>query len=201
MCIVRPRPGHGIRTALCVVLCMFGSAAAVQAQEGTSRELYRARPFSLESEEFRLMRAYPSEFHVPAFRRYDVLHSLNEQHGVVMIPDELIRDASEARKDALPRRGGANLAIPLAGVQQEGDILKDAGMFVLRQVLSFGYQYFRESTRKPTLTDFDYLELPQGTGVLRSFNEVEREALLRSEQQSRDVHEDRRESGKRASGK
>jgi hypothetical protein len=180
---------------------MLGCAGTIQAQESTPRERYHARPFSMESEEFRLMRMYPSEFNIPAFRRYDMLRALNEQRGVVIIPDEIIRDASEAREDALPRRGGAELAIPLEGGRREGGMLKDAGMFVLRQVLGFGYQYFRESTRKPTLTDFDYLELPQGTGVLRSFNEVEREALLRSEQQSRDVHEDRRESGKRASGK
>lgn len=90
--------------------------------------------------------------------------------------------------------------LPLSSISvfnaSEESTLKQLSAAFLHQLLGFGYQYAREWSRKPSLTEFDYLELPQGTGVLRSFREVETEALRRSEIQSIRIHDNLREEQK-----
>jgi len=92
------------------------------------------------------------------------------------------------------------LRLPLSSTSvfntSEESTLKQLSAAFLHQLLGFGYQYAREWSRKPSLTEFDYLELPQGTGVLRSFREVETEALRRSEIQSIKIHDNLREEQK-----
>jgi hypothetical protein len=154
---------------------------------------------SLLTQEHRLLFAYPSELKVLAFRSYDISRELEAmdraEYPWVDMSDRALDGTSSLHKGSSL---GARMTIPLGGRSNGGGTLEGAGRFVLLQALRFGYQFFRESTRRGSLTEFDYLELPQGTGMLRSFQEVQREAQIRGEMQSLRTHEEKREREKNA---
>jgi hypothetical protein len=179
--------------ALLLLAFLCGFAEAQEAPDS----LATAGGYSLLTQEHLLLFAYPSELKVLGFRSYDIARELEAMDWTafpfVDITDAAMDETSSVRKGEGQR---LCLAMPFSGRVSSGLTLEGAGRFVLLQALRLGYQVFRESTRRGSLTEFDYLELPQGTGVLRTFEEAQREALLRGEMQSLRTHKEKRESEK-----
>jgi hypothetical protein len=82
-------------------------------------------------------------------------------------------------------RGGGEISLP-----------EFLARFLLQEALQFGYQYARERVRAQSLIEMDYLYLPQGPGVMRTFGEVESAARLQGEMQTSRVWRDYYESRK-----
>ncbi|MCZ7557715.1 MAG: hypothetical protein M5R41_15055 [Bacteroidia bacterium] len=180
-----------------VIVLLFQTflCGVVTAQE-TPDSLVSTAGLSLLTPEHRLLLAYPSELKILAFRSYDISREMEiAEQSEFAAMDLPVPDHSESSGIETRGHQRAHLTLPL---NPRGDqlTLEGAGRFVLLQALRLGYQFFRESTRRGSLTEFDYLELPQGTGMLRTFEEVQREAQLRGEMQSLRTHEDKREREK-----
>lgn len=136
-----------------------------------------------------------------AFRDFDYLSQERSDSLVAasqLMTDVTFTDDSEALRRTVT---DARLAVFCLQLGLEGTRGSDsfAGMLarlLLQQALQFGYQYARERVRAGSLTEMDYLALPQGPGVTRTFDEVGFEARLRGEMQSSRVWREYRESRK-----
>jgi hypothetical protein len=77
-----------------------------------------------------------------------------------------------------------NFGLQLRSGSSGGTIWQYLGQLLLRESMQFAYTFAREKVRESSLTEMDYLYLPQGPGVLRSFDEASTEALVRGELQA-----------------
>jgi hypothetical protein len=176
-----------------VLILLCGSAIAVNAQEKSRPDIQRPH-VSLLTPTQRLLLAYPSEFVLLGFRRYEIEHLDGAERLSLSIESSArVLESDPPSPRASQTSPASSLSIPLGAEAVELPVFELVGRFVLMEALRFGYKYFRESTRYSSLTEFDYLELPQGTGMLRTSSEVLREALIRGEIQSLKTHEDRKE--------
>ncbi|MFZ1729094.1 MAG: hypothetical protein WBQ23_07000 [Bacteroidota bacterium] len=137
---------------------------------------------------------------VTGFRDYDYLSQERSDSVRIMNAFHMDVDLDEdqtADHTAIFDRRLAQFNMQLwIGRGGEASLLEILGGFLLQQALQFGYQYARERTRAQSLTEMDYLYLPQGPGVMRTFGEVGMEARLRGEIQSLRVWRDHYESHK-----
>ena len=179
-------------------MLLAASISNTAAQEQEQPSVPHSRE-SLLSHEQRLLLAFPSEFVLLGFRRYELDLLQASEHsalGPAVLRSAENQDASLADISSLSST--VSLSIPLGGDAVQLPAFQQVGRFVLMEALRFGYQYFRESTRKSSLKEMDYLELPQGNGVFRTTGEVQDAALERGEVQSLRVHEDRKAREKNA---
>ncbi len=181
-----------------VLILLCGSAFAVNAQEKSRPDIQRPH-VSLLTPAQRILLAYPSDFVLLGFRRYEI-EQLNgaERPALGIESSRRVLESDHASPRASQMAPTSSLSIPLGAEAVQPPVFELVGRFVLLEALRFGYKYFRESTRSSSLTEFDYLELPQGTGMLRTSGEVLREALIRGEIQSLKAHEDRKASERNA---
>ncbi len=114
--------------------------------------------------------------------------------GRLLLPGFRIYDEiAQDRSDSIM---ALNMQFTIGTSGGEGSLPEAIARFVLQQALQFGYQYARERVRAQSLSEMDYLSLPQGPGMIRNFNEVGFEARLRGEAQSSRVWRDYLESRK-----
>lgn len=135
---------------------------------------------------------------LPAWRNYD--HLMQDRCDSVLLSGSLVLDADVTGWDAEYRTLASDSRLAAFHLQLTlGEGGGGAGFaemfarFLLQQALQFGYQYARERVRASSLSEMDYLYLPQGPGVSRTFDEVGFEARMRGELQTnrvwRDYHE------------
>lgn len=171
-------------------MAFTGTLSAQEPQDTLRKE----RRMSLLTGQQRLLLAYPSELVVLGFRRYEIVQeSVSQRRAFGIEPAWIDADSDDDKATASGWVQGAGLSIPLAAESVQMPVFEQVGRFALMEALRFGYQFFRESTRSSSLTEFDYLQLPQGSGMFRTLNEVNNEALMRGEMQSQKVHEARKE--------
>ncbi|MBE0643846.1 MAG: hypothetical protein IH600_07175 [Bacteroidetes bacterium] len=138
---------------------------------------------------------------LPGFREYD--QYAQERSDSIMVLNSLrvdvdiSGDAAEDRSVLFDARLAAfNMQFGIGGAGGDVSLPAMLARFLLQQALQFGYQYARERVRAQSLSEMDYLSLPQGPGMIRDFNEVGFEARLRGEAQSSRVWRDYLESRK-----
>lgn len=135
---------------------------------------------------------------LPAWREYD--HLMQDRCDSILLATSLALETSVTARDADyrimtsdDRLAVFHMQLSLGEGGSEAGFAEMVARFLLQQGLQFGYQYARERVRASSLTEMDYLYLPQGPGVTRSFNEVGFEARMRGELQSRRVWRDYQE--------
>lgn len=77
-----------------------------------------------------------------------------------------------------------NVGVSLSRNGSGMTLLKMVGQMLLKEAVQFGYTFAREKVREQSLSEMDYLYLPQGPGVLRTSGEVMRSALQRGDLQA-----------------
>ena len=135
---------------------------------------------------------------LPALRNYD--HLMQLRCDSVLLAGNVAMDMDLAGQDRYfgimtsdSRLAAFHLQLTLGEGGGGAGFAEMLARFLLQQSLQFGYQYARERVRAASLSEMDYLYLPQGPGVTRTFNEVGFEARMRGELQAgrvrRDYHE------------
>jgi hypothetical protein len=140
------------------------------------------------------------ELLLTGFREYDYLEQERSDSLIAfnrMRMDVDFAQGSEEEASALldNRLAEFNMQLILCG-GAEVSLPEFLARFLLQEALQFGYQYARERVRAQSLTEMDYLYLPQGPGVMRTFGEVESAARLQGEMQASRVWRDYYESRK-----
>ncbi len=137
------------------------------------------------------------ETHVflPGFRDYDMVLQEREEEIALRNNLEVRFTLSELRRGAEGDlsnylRARSNLGRNYAGFETGISTWEMLGRLLLQETIRYGYIYARESVRKASVTEFDYLYLPQGPGVTRTTWEVKDAALMRGEQQNWSVWRD-----------
>lgn len=135
---------------------------------------------------------------LPAWRDYE--HLMQQRCDSILLATSLALETNVTGRDVDYRTMTSDNRLAIFHMQlslgEGGDGAGFAEMlarFLLQQGLQFGYQYARERVRASSLSEMDYLYLPQGPGVTRSFNEVGFEARMRGELQSSRVWRDYQE--------
>ncbi len=139
-------------------------------------------------------------FVLTGFRDYEL--RARERCDSILSHDQLRAEIDLAIENEMDRSVIADARIAMFHMQLSLSEGGEVGLpemlarFLLRQALQFGYQYARERVRAGSLDEMDYLYLPQGPGVTRTFDEVGGEARSRGEDQSTRIWRDYRESRK-----
>ncbi|MBR9974282.1 MAG: hypothetical protein KFF77_01755 [Bacteroidetes bacterium] len=135
---------------------------------------------------------------LPAWRDYE--HLMQDRCDSILLANSLVLETNMTVWDADyrtitsdDRLAAFHLQLSLGEGGGEAGFAEMVARFLLQQGLQFGYQYARERVRASSLSEMDYLSLPQGPGVMRSFNEVGLEARMRGEMQSHRVWRDYQE--------
>lgn len=141
------------------------------------------------------------DFVLTPFRAYD--HIAQQRSDSIVLVNRMRMDVDLPMDEDAQRR---MLADPRLAVFQweltrdrPGEPLGLSGMLVrilMQQALQFGYEYARERVRAGSLSEMDYLYLPQGPGVTRTFDEVGFEARFRGVMQSTRIWQDFEEARK-----
>ena len=202
----RWRSGMAHTIQMCVsflIAVLFAVPAAAQDGGDVKRDAPRS---TLEQQgEGRLFLDVGDRLVLPAWREYDYL--AQERSDSIVAASRLRVDAASVMTEAELRSSTTDERLAAFHMQLSmggGDgmsFAESVARFLLAQALQFGYQYARERVRAASLSDMDYLYLPQGPGVTRTFFEVGNEARLRGEMQSQRVWRDYYEWKKNRVGK
>lgn len=135
---------------------------------------------------------------LPAWRDYD--HLMQDRSDSILLANSLLLETNMTGRDvdyrtmtSDDRLAAFHLQLSMGEGGGGAGFAEMVALFLLQQGLQFGYQYARERVRASSLSEMDYLYLPQGPGVTRSFNEVGLEARMRGELQSSRVWRDYQE--------
>ncbi len=184
-----------------IALFVLFAASSVSAQERTSRNAdIPVRDASVPQQNALFLNP-GSRLLLPGFREYDDF--AQERSDSIILFNSMLVDGSLEAEEGVDRSMLADARIAAftlqlgAGAAGGNTSFAEAvARFLLKQAIQFGYQYARERIRAQSLSEMDYLALPQGPGVMRNFNEVGFEARLRGEEQSSRVWRDYLESRK-----
>ncbi|MCB2205218.1 hypothetical protein KQI65_10755 [bacterium] len=181
------------------IICMFllvSFNARAQEREGKT-QLPSAAPSAAAQpldEEFFLQQR--EAIRLPALRRYLELQemkteelALHNAFRVERLLTKLNHDGTNGLSESILLT--QNVGLPFARFSGDADLLEAVGAMLFEQAVQLTYQYARESTRRGSLTEFDYLALPQGRGVTRTMGESRESALQRGERQSWSVWEEK----------
>jgi hypothetical protein len=186
------KPRIAIMTALLLAACLNA--------RGQDNPVLPEQPrhISLLDDETRLLFSWPGEMRILAFRKYEIERMFEAADPAPLFTSPAFQQQERSISDIYTINDRPSVSLPLSKEALSLPYSGGLGRFALQEALRLGYQFFRESTRKSSLTDFDYLELPRGTGMFRTFRDVSNEALLRGELQSLETHEELRRREKRS---
>jgi hypothetical protein len=182
-----------MRTIMIFFLTFLAAACAFAQEKTTVAESAGASPLPPDPAFFLL---HTSDIFLPGVRDYDRL--LRTQEGNIALVNrlQLMKLSEEIRRDASDRQlrdlllARFNFSLQFGDMQDEASIWQHLGVLFLGEVVQFAYTYARERVRKQSVTEFDYLYLPAGPGVIRTFGEASESALMRGEFQTWSVWQD-----------
>lgn len=185
------------------MMLVFLLVLLIRAADGQERGQARApaRSHIPETELRNLFLEADADLVLTGFREYDHLTRLRSDS--ILRANQARMDLHVIAPDDATRRSWMDTRVATFGMELgreaggPGEGIAAALLhFVLQRSLRFGYEYARERVRAGSLSEMDYLFLPQGPGVTRTFNEVGFEARRRGETQSSRIWRDVRETWK-----
>lgn len=176
----------------CVILFVFLAALPAHAQElprdtaGSRRDIRTDPAF--------LLRQQATLF-LPVLREYDRGQRLREEEIALRNSVDVQRALAHlraTRPDGLSswQLARYNFGTQYAHIGSDASLWEVLGQLLLSEATRFAYIYARESVRKRSISEYDYLYLPQGPGVIRTMGESRDAALLRGEMQTWSVWEE-----------
>jgi hypothetical protein len=173
-----------------LLLCAFVPVAAQELPHDTTAPASAA---AAEDPVF-LLRQRSTVF-LPVFREYERVMRVREEEIALrnsVAVQRVLERLRETRPDGLNTwlLARYNFGAQYAHLTYDASLWEALGRVLLGEVLRYAYIYARESVRRNSVTEFDYLYLPQGPGVIRSMGEARDAALLRGEMQTWSVWEE-----------
>ncbi|PLX32385.1 MAG: hypothetical protein C0600_02730 [Ignavibacteria bacterium] len=179
-----------MRTFICICSLLVAANVAA-AQDGLTVSRERSTPPAgmrssvMEAE----VLSSDNAVFLPGFREY-LVEGLEEDRDAIHRSMTLLGEGvpwhDEAHpsvmRDYLVMR--SNFGIHLWRQGSGTTLLQLLGQMLLRETVRFGYVYAREKVREQSLSEMDYLYLPQGPGVTRTTGEVTQSALQRGDMQA-----------------
>ena len=182
-----------MRTITVLILVVLATSSVFSQERTTVPERVGTPPPSANPAFFL---QHSSKIFLPGFRDYDrILQgqvesiALGNRLQLMQLTEEIRRDASDRHiRDLLLAR--FNLSLQFGEMQGESSMWQYFAQLLLGEATQFAYTYARERVRKQSITEFDYLYLPAGPGVIRTFGEARDSALEKGALQTWSVWQD-----------
>ncbi len=177
----------------CIILLLLCASLPVAAQE-LPRDTSSQMPAGAAEDPVFLLRQRSTLF-LPVFRDYERAMRVREEE-IALRNSVAVQRALERLRETRPDGLNAwllaryNFGAQYAHLRSDVSLWEVLGTVLLGEALRFAYIYARESVRRESVTEFDYLYLPQGPGVIRTMGEARDAALLRGEMQTWSVWEE-----------